>query len=269
VDRARAVSHGRFAIAFTPVAKVLVVDDDADIRQLVKINLELDGHEVVVAADGAAALDQVEASPPDLVILDVTMPGVDGWEVLSRIKADRSAPHSQIPVLMLTARSDDLDSIRGAIEGAIRYITKPFSVVELREEVAKALVGEPESVKRRQAQHAALERLAHIEKGSSPSAAKRTSPRPRITRLETAAPRQGAPPARPKPLLASVAKLSAKQVELLHAVGRTPTVREAAERLEVSRSNVYASLRRIARKLGVRSVPELVSLARQGAFRAE
>lgn len=269
MDRARSIGRRRFPIAFTTVAKVLVVDDDADIRQLVKINLELDGHEVVVAADGSAALELVEEAAPDLVILDVTMPNVDGWEVLERIKSDRTSTRSQIPVLMLTARSDDLDSIRGGIEGAIRYITKPFSLVQLREEVAKALVGEPESVKRRQAQHAALERLAHIEKGSPPSAGVRTSPRPRITRLEAAAPRQGSSPARPKPLLAGAAKLSAKQVELLHAVGRTPTVREAAERLEVSRSNVYASLRRIARKLGVRSVPELVSLARQGAFRSE
>ena len=63
--------------------------------------------------------------------------------------------------------------------------------------------------------------------------------------------------------------MSAKQVELLSTVGKTPTVRQAAEQLAVSRSNVYASLRRIARKLGVRSVPELVSLARQGAFITE
>ena len=114
----------------------------------------------------------------------------------------------------------------------------------------------------------ALERFAHIEKGS-PVGRSTTAPRPRITRLETTSPRQGAIPARPKPLLAGVAKLSAKQVELLHAVAHTPTVREAAERLDVSRSNVYASLRRIARKLGVRSVPELVGLARQGAFSTE
>jgi DNA-binding NarL/FixJ family response regulator len=69
--------------------------------------------------------------------------------------------------------------------------------------------------------------------------------------------------------VSGLTKLSPKQLELIQAVGETPTVREAAERLRVSRSNVYASLRRIARKLGVRSVPELVTMARQGSFTAE
>ncbi len=249
------------------MATVLVVDDEVDICQLVKINLEMDGHDVLTAINGPEALELVAKESPDLVILDIMMPGIDGWEVLSRIKSDKDTGRSQIPVLMLTARTDDLDQVRGAIEGAIRYMTKPFSVLELRDEVARALEGDPEPVKRRVAQQQALERLARIEKGSSgPSEA---GPRPHLTRLETAGSREPAAPARPRAPMNGLAKLSTKQLELIRTVGDTPTVREAAERLRVSRSNVYASLRRIARKLGVRSVPELVTMARQGSFQPE
>jgi CheY-like chemotaxis protein/DNA-binding CsgD family transcriptional regulator len=249
------------------MATILVVDDEVDICQLVKINLEMDGHEVLTAVNGPEALDLVASAAPDLVILDIMMPGIDGWEVLSRIKSDQDMERSQIPVLMLTARTDDLDQVRGAIEGAIRYITKPFSVLDLRDEVARALEGEPEPVKRRLAQQQALERLARIEKGSSGTAT--TGARPHLTRFETAGSREPAVPSRPRPAVSGLAKLSPKQLELIRTVGDTPTVREAAERLKVSRSNVYASLRRIARKLAVRSVPELVTMARQGAFTAE
>ena len=247
------------------MATVLVVDDESDIRELVRINLELDGHSVLTAGDGSKALDIIREKAPDLVLLDVMMPGIDGWEVLARLKADPEMSLSQIPVLMLTARSDDMDRIRGGIEGAIRYITKPFSVAALRAEVAKAMEGEPEPIKRRHAQHAALERLARLEKGEASEVAT-TAARPRLTRFEaptTPPPSSANRPRTPPPGLST---LSTKQVELLSTVGKTPTVRQAAEQLSVSRSNVYASLRRIARKLGVRSVPELVSLARQGAF---
>ena len=253
------------------MATVLVVDDEVDICQLVKINLEMDGHQVLTAANGPEALTLVAQAAPDLVILDIMMPGIDGWEVLSRIKSDKDSDRSEIPVLMLTARTDDLDQVRGAIEGAIRYMTKPFSVVELRDEVARALVGDPEPVKRRVAQHQALERLARIEKGGAagPGGPVAASARPHLTRLETAGSHAPAAPARPRAPVNGLAKLSPKQLELIRTVGGTPTVREAAERLQVSRSNVYASLRRIARKLGVRSVPELVKMARQGSFHVE
>ena len=249
------------------MATVLVVDDEADICELVKINLEMDGHDVLTAGNGPDALSLVAEASPDLVILDIMMPGIDGWEVLSRIKADEDSGRSQIPVLMLTARTDDLDQVRGAIEGAIRYMTKPFSVLELRDEVARALEGEPEPVKRRVAQQQALERLARIERGAAGPPA--GGPRPHLTRLEALGGREPPAAARPRSPVNGLAKLSPKQLELIRTVGETPTVREAAERLQVSRSNVYASLRRIARKLGVRSVPELVTMARQGSFLVE
>jgi DNA-binding response OmpR family regulator len=250
------------------MASVLVVDDEEDIRELVRINLELDGHAVATASSGMEALASLKESAPDVVVLDVMMPGMDGWEVLSRIKADESIRLATVPVLMLTARTDDMDRIRGGIEGAIRYITKPFSLTDLRAEVRHALEGEPEPVKRRKAQHNALEQLARLEKGDGAggASAQNVSPRPRLTKLE-GAPEAKQAPARPVRLQASqIENLSDKQHELLAAVAHTPTVRAAAEQLSVSRSNVYASLRRIARKLGVKTVPELVNIVRQGGL---
>ena len=245
------------------MATVLVVDDEDDIRELVRINLELDGHRVICAADGDEALDALRRDAPDLVLLDVMMPGLDGWEVLGSIKAESDAGLAQTPVMMVTARTDDLDRIRGAIEGAIQYVTKPFQVGQLRQMVRDALESdEPELVTRRRAQQSALEQLARIERGDQRERVGSEAPRPRITRLESTpvAPRARASQVSP----AALASLSEKQLQLLAAVAAASTVRDAAAGLEVSRSNVYASLRRIARKLGVRSVPELVTLARAG-----
>ena len=128
-----------------------------------------------------------------------------------------------------------------------------------------ALTGDPEPMKRRKVQTDALEQLARLESGHSEPVGARAA-RPHLTRLErspdpepTRAGAAGLPADK-------VAGLSDKQRELLRMVASTPTVSEAAERLAVSRSNVYASLRRIARKLDVRSVPELVTLARQGGI---
>ena len=250
------------------MASVLVVDDEDDIRELVRINLEIDGHEVTTASSGQEALEVLKDTTPDVVVLDVMMPGMDGWEVLSRIKADHTEV-SNVPVLMLTARTDDMDRIRGGIEGAIRYITKPFSLGDLRDQVRAALEGEPEPVKRRKAQHSALEQLARLEKGDAAQAPATAPPRPHLTKLE-GAPEAKQPPPRANRLQASqLTGLSEKQYELLEAVATTATVRAAAEQLNVSRSNVYASLRRIARKLGIKTVPELVTIARQGGLPEE
>jgi DNA-binding response OmpR family regulator len=246
------------------MASVLVVDDEGDIRELVRINLELDGHQVITASSGAEALASLKGHTPDVVVLDVMMPGMDGWEVLATIKADASPALASVPVLMLTARTDDLDRIRGGIEGAIRYITKPFSLTDLRQEVKHAIEGEPEPVKRRKVQHSALEDLARLEKGDNAGAS--VAPRPRLTKLEGAPEAKPPSPRPPRLQSAQLQTLSDKQYELLSAVANTPTVRAAAEQLQVSRSNVYASLRRIARKLSVKTVPELVTIARQGGL---
>ncbi|MDQ3757440.1 MAG: response regulator [Actinomycetota bacterium] len=250
------------------MAFVLVVDDEQDIRELVRINLELDGHEVTTVGSGPEALDLLATGDlPDVIVLDLMMPGMDGWEVLTRIKMQQSEAAS-VPVLLLTARAADMDRIRGGIEGAIRYITKPFTLDDLRTEVRKALDGEPESVKRKRVQREALESLARLESGAAPRS-EEAGPRPRLTRLESAPDRREAGFRIKRPASDALESLSPKQRELLDAIAANPTVRAAAEQLEVSRSNVYASLRRIARKLDMKSVPELVALARQGGLAAD
>ena len=242
---------------------ILVIEDEPDIRDLIRLTLELDGMSVVPAADGAAGLACAAASPPDAIVLDVMMPGIDGWEVLARLKGLGGAV-AEVPVVMLTARTGTLDRIRGGIEGAVRYVTKPFNPSDLRDTLLDVLGGDPEPVQRRTAQHEALAALARVE-GGRPDAGPATGPRPRLSRLD------GAPVSRARVLAPLVPRarldtLSVKQRELLAAVGGSPTVIEAADRLSVSRSNVYASLRRIARKLDVPSVTALVSLARSGAL---
>jgi FixJ family two-component response regulator len=170
--------------------------------------------------------------------------------------------------MMVTARTDDIDRIKGAIEGAIQYVSKPFAVGDLRQQVRNALDSdEPELVTRRRAQQAALEQLARLERGDRGEAPGDEVARPHLTRLEST---PVAPRSTPAAVSASaLATLSDKQYQLIAAVAAAATVRDAATNLAVSRSNVYASLRRIARKLGVRSVAELVTLARAGELTAD
>jgi len=244
------------------MATVLVVDDEADILELIRVNLELDGHHVLTALGGEEALDRVGEAHPDLILLDVMMPGVDGWTVLGKIKNETSLDVSSIPVLMVTARNAPEDRIRGGIEGAIRYLTKPFSPAELRDEVRDALAGEPEPVKRRKVQRESLEQLARIEKGGG-GTTPTGSVRPRLTKLEHV-PETRSDSLQVREARQKAGTLSPKQRELLQVLQESRSVSEAAARLEVSRSNVYASLRRIGRKLGTRSVPELLTLVRAG-----
>jgi DNA-binding response OmpR family regulator len=113
---------------------VLVVDDDGDIRGLVRELLERAGHAVVDAPDGNEGLRLFYAEQPDLVILDVSMPGLDGWAALERIRE-----LSDVPVMMLTARAEELDKVRGLRAGADDYVTKPFGRQELLARVDAAL----------------------------------------------------------------------------------------------------------------------------------
>jgi DNA-binding response OmpR family regulator len=108
------------------MASVLVVDDEADIRTLVRELLERAGHDVIEAGDGNEGLRVFFSSRPDLVVLDVSMPGLDGWGMLERIRE-----LSDVPVMMLTAQSEELAKVRGLQGGADDYITKPFGRQEL------------------------------------------------------------------------------------------------------------------------------------------
>jgi len=108
------------------VSRILVVDDDDDIRGLVRALLERAGHEVSEAPDGRAGLRELYAGSPDLIILDVAMPGLDGWTTLERIREV-----TDVPVLMLTARDAELERVRGLKGGADDYVVKPFGRQEL------------------------------------------------------------------------------------------------------------------------------------------
>jgi DNA-binding response OmpR family regulator len=110
-------------------AKVLVIDDEAPIRLLCRVNLEAEGMEVVEAEDGTVGLELARSERPDVILLDVMMPGLDGWEVLHRLLDDDRT--KEIPIVFLTARAELRDRARGLELGGVDYVTKPFNPVEL------------------------------------------------------------------------------------------------------------------------------------------
>jgi diguanylate cyclase (GGDEF)-like protein len=117
--------------------RILVVDDEEHIRKIVKFQLEKSGFEVDVAEDGVLALKAVEACPPDLILLDLMMPNMDGYEVTRRLKANYQT--NQIPVIMVTAKSEMENKLQGFEDGANDYITKPFAITELLVRVKNVL----------------------------------------------------------------------------------------------------------------------------------
>jgi two-component system, OmpR family, alkaline phosphatase synthesis response regulator PhoP len=108
---------------------VLAVDDEVHIRRLVEVNLQRAGYRVSTAVDGQEALEKIRVDRPDMVVLDVMMPRVDGFETLRRLKADPAT--AEIPVIMLTAKAQDADIFRGWSSGADCYLTKPFNPMQL------------------------------------------------------------------------------------------------------------------------------------------
>lgn len=109
--------------------KILVVDDEPHIVRLVQVNLEKAGYDVTTASNGREALEAVAEVQPDLVVLDVMMPEMDGLEALKRLK--ENAATSEIPVILLTAKAQDADVFEGWKSGADLYLTKPFNPGEL------------------------------------------------------------------------------------------------------------------------------------------
>jgi DNA-binding response OmpR family regulator len=127
IDRRRRVSErGWYEVGMNAQLRILVVDDDPDIRLLLKELLERAGYAVDEAADGKTGLRKLFVNTPSLVILDVTMPELDGYQTLERIR-----DLSDVPVLLLTARSQELEKVRGLSAGADDYVAKPFGRQEL------------------------------------------------------------------------------------------------------------------------------------------
>lgn len=111
------------------MTKVLVIDDEAPIRLLCRVNLEAEDMTVLEAPDGGTGLEVARDEQPDAILLDVMMPGLDGWTVAERLLADDET--RDIPIVFLTARADLRDRARGMDIGGLDYITKPFNPVEL------------------------------------------------------------------------------------------------------------------------------------------
>ncbi len=132
----------RFARVSRSLGRVLVVDDDDVIRQLITVNLELEGFEVSTAVDGQDCLDKVKDVDPIVVTLDVMMPRLDGWEAADQLRADPAT--AGIKVLLLSARAQEADLQRGSRIGVDAYLTKPFDPDELIATVRR-LAGLPEA----------------------------------------------------------------------------------------------------------------------------
>ena len=109
--------------------RVLIIDDEAPIRLLCRVNLEAEGMQVLEAADGEAGLEQARNGAPDVILLDVMMPGLDGWRVAEELLDDDDT--GAIPIVFLTARAELRDRARGIDLGGVDYVTKPFNPVEL------------------------------------------------------------------------------------------------------------------------------------------
>ena len=119
------------------MTRVLVIDDEAPIRLLCRVNLEAEGMEVLEAADGPTGLEQAQELSPDVVLLDVMMPGLDGWRVAEQLLEDERT--NDIPIIFLTARAEFRDRARGLDIGGVDYVTKPFNPLDLASDVRALL----------------------------------------------------------------------------------------------------------------------------------
>jgi DNA-binding response OmpR family regulator len=132
------------------LTQVLVIDDEAPIRLLCRVNLEAEGMEVVEASDGPSGLEKARQERPDVVLLDVMMPGLDGWQVAEELLDDERT--SGIPIIFLTARAEFRDRARGLDLGGVDYVTKPFNPIELaplvEDLVARVARGERDDLRR-------------------------------------------------------------------------------------------------------------------------
>ena len=136
--------------------KVLVIDDEAPIRLLCRVNLEAEGMEVLEAEDGPSGIDAAARELPDAILLDVMMPGLDGWQVAERLLDDDAT--GTIPIVFLTARAELRDRARGLDLGGMEYVTKPFNPVELAP-IVRALLDRVDRGERDEMRHQKLASL--------------------------------------------------------------------------------------------------------------
>ncbi|HMJ01267.1 MAG TPA: response regulator [Gaiellaceae bacterium] len=138
------------------MARILVIDDEAPIRLLCRVNLEAAGMQVREAEDGLVGLAAARDERPDAILLDVMMPGMDGWQVLEELLEDERT--QEIPIVFLTARAELRDQARGLELGGVDYVTKPFNPLDLAPLVEDLL----ERVSRGESQYLRRERLAEL-----------------------------------------------------------------------------------------------------------
>jgi DNA-binding response OmpR family regulator len=136
---------------------ILVVDDEEGIRILCRVNFELADYDVVEAPDGASAVEAAREHRPDLILLDVMMPAMDGWEVLHRLKADDTT--KDIPVVMLTARTSESDQLKAWGGGVLDFVEKPFDPSVLEELADRVLTGEVDDADERERRQRIVEQL--------------------------------------------------------------------------------------------------------------
>ena len=150
------MSSDQLGIREEVAAKVLVIDDEAPIRLLCRVNLEAEGMDVIEAEDGSVGVELARSERPDVILLDVMMPGMDGWEVLQALQAEQGT--SKIPIVFLTARAELRDRAQGLELGGIDYVTKPFDPVGL----APLVHGLLERVERGEGEAIRQERIAAL-----------------------------------------------------------------------------------------------------------
>lgn len=239
--------------------RILVVEDEEDLASLVEVNLDLAGYDVVVAPTGEDGLQAIREHDPDAVLLDVMLPGIDGWNVLRTVKEDRTT--RDLPIVMLTALSEERDLIRGHLQGAVEYVTKPFEMKKLLETIESVLgeASEDELEERRRRTRTMLKRLAELDSGRSADAQSNV----RLSALErTPQPESDELPEPTAEHKAGLTTMTDKQRWLASALGAGWAARQIAEHLDVSRSNVYATRRRVARRLGC-DPDEVAEIARR------
>src|SRR3989442_1473879 len=158
------------------MAQILVVEDEESLLQTLRYNLSRAGHDVRLSTNGLQALDMIRGNPPELVVLDLMLPGMDGLDVCRAVRAETANPGvAHVPILMLTARDEEIDKVVGLEVGADDYLTKPFSMHELLARVK-----------------------AQLRRGGTGAAVKKTAPQPASgDRPDHAAPPRPPPRATP------------------------------------------------------------------------